>query len=205
LATERFCFLSSEKVIAASIIIASFVMASLTSINACTVITHSSKQPRLSAVTTGNFFQPNVAEDTDRRIRMNTANVGALTVSMDSPYLWRDWMPVVSKPGIDGGSPTATLVSVILTNKGERSETVSWSANIYDNEGTAHPISLGDRNNMMRSSVELDAGQTVRLDLLGHDGPYLPVGHLVSVELVFGTGSASTQLISSQVEIRKTM
>ncbi len=50
---------------------------------------------------------------------MNTANVGALTVSMDSPYLWRDWMPVVSKPGIDGGSPTATLVSVILTNKGE--------------------------------------------------------------------------------------
>ena len=42
-----------------------------------------------------------------------------VSVELGTPYLWRDWQPIVNSPGPDGGSPLYVSFDFLVTNSSE--------------------------------------------------------------------------------------
>lgn len=61
--------------------------------------------------------------------------IGKCRITAASIYAWRDWMPVVSKPGPDGGSPLHAKVTLTLDNSAGEATKLNCNAVVVDEKG----------------------------------------------------------------------
>jgi hypothetical protein len=105
--------------------------------------------------------------------------LGACKIQVLKEYFWRDWMPIVSRPGTDGGSPLYSKVTLSLDNSIGGSNKLSFQAVIVDNKGRSYPANFQSRE----WNGELKPGEIRTVELFDKDGPYLPVRDSVHVEM----------------------
>jgi hypothetical protein len=136
--------------------------------------------------------------------------LGACKITVLKTYFWRDWMPIVSRPGPDRGSPLHAKVQLSLDNSTGNADTFSFRAVIVDSKGKVYPTtfhvlpnyrvlpedidkSYSTLDDKTRKSIdarynvvwngELKPGEVRTVEFLGADGPYLPVGDMAHVEI----------------------
>ena len=161
----------------------------------------------------------------------SSARLDSSTITVLEVYCWRDWMPIVAQPGPDRGSPLRVRVRLQLDNSGGATR-LAFHARVLDAAGKAYPITFGAQPNYRilpvavaatyreldpaaRQAVDakygvvwsgaLQPGEGREVELLASDGPYLPVGSDVRVELTWTDAQgASVSLTTGPATINRT-
>tara|TARA_Y100001960_G_scaffold330627_1_gene425180 strand:+ start:84 stop:656 length:573 start_codon:yes stop_codon:yes gene_type:complete len=135
----------------------------------------------------------------------SSIRINGFDIALSDPYLWRDWQPVVSNPGADGGSPLRAAVTLVIVNREEIKRPISWKSLLESAEGEQFPLHWTDRAQIPQSATTLGSGQTYQLDLVVHNGPYLPVGSSASINFQFEiNGDPAGDLSSGSVSVERT-
>jgi hypothetical protein len=125
---------------------------------------------------------PSVEKEPSHRIPAidsvgESGNLGKCSVSIESVYCWRDWQPIVEKPGKDGGSPLYVKTNIHVDNSTGSATKLSWNAYAFEvTTGKYHPIELLDKNGTPKWHGEVGDSEVRTAELMTHDGPYLNVG-----------------------------
>ncbi len=143
---------------------------------------------------------------------INTVELDSITVlssceiSLGEPYFWRDWQPVVIDPGPDGGSPLRVAVVLQITNFGDVIQQIAWEGSLTDVDEVSYLMQFTDRSQTPMNSVTLAPGEKYTIHLVGHDGPYLPVGSKASLSLRLTADDKNTGNITTlPVIVNQTM
>ncbi|HTY62931.1 MAG TPA: hypothetical protein VMG30_11830 [Acidobacteriota bacterium] len=153
-----------------------------------------------------------------------TIQCGKCKITVIGAYCWRDWMPVVAKPGPDGGSPLHARVKLTLDNSAGDPTELGLRAAIVDGKGQSYPLSFGirrysrpfadDVSGRGRISAaakgksaatsqgeswngNLNRGEVREVELVATDGPFLPAGSRVRVWMEWTDKAGNTAVITT--------
>ncbi len=156
--------------------------------------------------------------------------IGACKITVLKTYFWRDWMPIVSDPGPDHGSPLHAKVQLNLDNSAGGSNKLSFRAVIIDGKGQSYPAAFHVLPNFRvlpetidnpeswrslddeaRKSVieqynvywngELKPGEVRKVELLAADGPYLPVASGAGVEITLTDQKGGSVVVKTPITL----
>jgi hypothetical protein len=106
------------------------------------------------------------------------AKVGDVTITVVDSYYWRDWMPDVSDPGPDGGSPLNVKIQIRLDNTLGADTFLFFNITVCDKDNHAHPVAL--RTPLGKDKRDWDgslaAGEIKTIELRTSKGPYIAAG-----------------------------
>jgi len=106
-----------------------------------------------------------------------------ISVELGTPYLWRDWQPTVGNPGPDGGSPLYVSFNFLITNSSESHQEMAWVVYVKDADNVLRELRFTDRSQMPLNSMSIAPDKAVTIELVAHNGPYLPIGNMASLHL----------------------
>ena len=136
----------------------------------------------------------------------NTVVLSNCEIGLKELYFWRDWQRDVVDPGPDGGSPLRVAVVLEITNLGDVVQQIVWEGFVKDGDDVSYPVQFTDRSQTPQFSVTLSPGQKYMIDLIGHDGPYLPVESKASLNLIMTVdGKDRGNITSTQLLVNQTM
>jgi hypothetical protein len=149
-------------------------------------------------------------------------------IAVSSVYFWRDWMPIVQHPGPDQGSPLYSKVKLRIENTTSASVKLLFKAVAIDEQGQSYPATfdvqpdytlLPKRVYDGYSSLDAQAkkyaatkygliwdgglkpGEVREVELVSHDGPYLPPGRRVHIAFTFSDPEGHSAIIRSPSDI----
>ena len=70
------------------------------------------------------------------------AGPGPWTITVVDVYFWRDWMPIVDRPGPDRGSPLRAKIKLRIENPPAGATKLAVRAVVLDDKGQTYPISF---------------------------------------------------------------
>jgi len=106
-----------------------------------------------------------------------SGTLGKCSVSINRIYSWRDWQPIVEKPGKDWGSPLYMKCEVHVDNSTGSAAQLSWDAYVFEMAiGEFHPIHIIDKNGTPKWDGHVGDSEVKTAELMTNDGPYLDVG-----------------------------
>ena len=93
-------------------------------------------------------------------------------------------MPIVQKPGPDGGSPLYININLQFDNSSRSEEKLTWKSYVFDIETRKFQlVQLVDKMHGPKWDGQISESEETKIELMSHDGPYLAVGR--EVILVF--------------------
>jgi len=127
-----------------------------------------------------------------------------VSVELGTPYLWRDWQPIVNSPGPDGGSPLYVSFDLLITNASEIRQEIAWVVYVEDADNILRELRFTDRSQIPVSSMSIAPDKAVTIELVAHNGPYLPIGNKTSlhVELLVNNKYRAEQRTTSVIVYR---
>jgi hypothetical protein len=162
----------------------------------------------------------------------SAAVIGTCRIKVLEANIWRDWMPMVEHPGPDGGSPLRAKVKLWLDNSSGQTEKLSFHAFVVTDKGQSYDLPLqilpdyrilpdkvfnklptSDGNSEMKISARygvmwngvLKKGESRVVELAVSEGPYLPVGSRVHIEIKCTNQKGESIIIKTpDVMIRRT-
>jgi len=125
--------------------------------------------------------------------------LGACEIRVLDAYFWRDFMPIVSRPGPDGGSPLRVRVRLSVDNSRGVENKFSFRAVIVDEKGQSHPITFRGTQRGMMWDGEINTSEVREIELVAADGPYLPAGSGVHVEITWTDRKGDSVIVRTPV------
>ena len=125
--------------------------------------------------------------------------INDVRIEATSASFWRDWMPMVSRPGPDGGSPLYSLVRFQFHNTGTTTRRFSFTAEVHDGTGGIHAVPF----RIMRTysgppwNGEIGPGERRDIEILSHDGPYLQIRSRVFAVVTWSDGQGGRGVLRS--------
>lgn len=148
------------------------------------------------------------------------AKLDACEISVLDIYFWRDFMPIVSRPGPDGGSPLRAKVKLSLDNSRGADNEFSFKTVVVDEEGRVYPVSfqvmprnrvpsyrtpderakrtIAASHDVMRN-VEVKRSEISEIELITAEGPYLPAGNSIHVEITWTDQKGDSVIVRTPV------
>jgi len=108
-----------------------------------------------------------------------------ISVELGTPYLWRDWQPIVNSPGPDGGSPLYVSFDFLVTNSSDSRQEIAWAVYVKDADNVLRELRFTDRSQIPLNSMSIAPDKAVTIELVAHNGPYLPIGNTTSLQVQF--------------------
>lgn len=124
--------------------------------------------------------------------------LGDCQIAVLEVSFWRDWMPIVAHPGPDHGSPLRAVIKLQLNNLSVSDAKLSWTAAVMGDDGKSNPLelrALPDRGAIWNRTLK--KGERREIVLTAQDGPYLPVGSLLRVEMTWTDQNNKTALVKT--------
>lgn len=120
------------------------------------------------------------------------ADRAAMTATVTGFFCWRDWMPIVAKPGPDHGSPLMAKATCQLDNTGSGAVKLACAGTVKDADGKAHPVKLkmlaADQETAWDGALAAGEKREVRFRLV-NDDLYLAVGSKITLVIVLTDGA----------------
>ncbi len=134
-----------------------------------------------------------------------SGNVGNVTISIIGASFWRDWMPEVSKPGPDGGSPLQSRISIRLDSDDANDSVLSFDVRIYDANkqvyATRYSVKSGPGERAWDGRL---SAQSDVVELVTREGAYLPVGEKVVAVINWSDQNGNTgSVVTREAEVRR--
>ena len=114
-------------------------------------------------------------------------------------YFWRDFMPIVSRPGPDGGSPLRARVRLRIDNTTGADDKLSFRAVIVDEKGQPHPAAFRVEQRGGVWGGEVKASEVRENELITDGGPYLRVGSGVHCEITWTDRKGDSVIVRTPV------
>jgi hypothetical protein len=141
--------------------------------------------------------------------------IGACEISVLDTYFWRDFMPIVSRPGPDGGSPLRAKVKLSIDNSRGPDNKFSFEAAIVDDRGQIYPVPfrIMEQGRMSSSATtrgamwdgEIKTAEVREIVLVTAEGPYLQVGSSIHVEMTWTDRKGDSAVVRTpDGQIRRT-
>ena len=108
-----------------------------------------------------------------------------ISVELGTPYLWRDWQPTVGNLGPDGGSPLYVSFDFLVTNSSDSRQEIAWAVYVKDADNVLRELRFTDRSQIPLNSMSIAPDKAVTIELVAHNGPYLPIGNTTSLQVQF--------------------
>ena len=124
--------------------------------------------------------------------------LGDCQITVLEVSFWRDWMPIVAHPGPDHGSPLRAVIKLRLSNSSAADVKLAWTAAVIGDDGKSNLLefrALPDDGAIWNRT--LTKGGSREIVMTAQDGPYLPVGSLVCVEMIWTDQKNKTVLIKT--------
>jgi len=155
------------------------------------------------------------------------AELGACKLEVLRAYFWRDWMPIVAKPGPDGGSPLRARITLWLDNGKGQTVRPAFKAAFVDAKGQRYPAAFQILPNYRLLPVEVDkalfdyseddrrnalakyrvnwdgvlyAGETRVVEISTGEGPYFVAKSPVRVEITWTDPTGKTATIKTPLQ-----
>jgi hypothetical protein len=159
---------------------------------------------------TGCLKTVSAAENDYASTERTIFELGQCKITVLGLYAWRDWQPVVERPGPEGGSPLYVKVKLRVANQGTGTDTLSYRAVIIAEDGKSYEATFkilpnlgvmpdaamesygnlddqGKKDMLAKYNVEWDgslhSAEDRLVEIITHDGPYLPVASRIRVEI----------------------
>lgn len=114
--------------------------------------------------------------------------LGVVEISVIDQYFWRDFMPGWHPDrGEDGGSPLYVNVHVRFCNLASWDEYLFIRSAYIRCDGRDYPVTLKDINGSPPWDGTVPGDSTIIVQLMTHEGPYVPVSSEVVVVITFET------------------
>jgi hypothetical protein len=140
-------------------------------------------------------IENNFTLDEINKLHLN-GSIMNISISLSNVYCWRDFQPVVTDPQPDGGSPLFTKLNVNLTNNQEVKYILTINSWIFY-ENQSYPIIFKDRGAREINNISVNVNQTLSIEMVNHNGPFVPIDSLVYVLTEFSTDNENIILLSS--------
>ncbi|MCF6226024.1 MAG: hypothetical protein L3J22_06935 [Xanthomonadales bacterium] len=128
-----------------------------------------------------------------------------LKITLVDVFIWRDWQPVVSRPGKDGGSPLKVVSSFMFNNSKGDSKKTHWEAwLLLSGAESIYPIEIWNADSMLPWSGNLQAKEVKGVKLRTSSGPYLRVGDELTLVVRFIVDGEEIVIKSEPTEIMRT-
>lgn len=124
--------------------------------------------------------------------------LGDCRIAVLEVSFWRDWMPIVAHPGPDHGSPLRAVIKLRLSNSSAAEAKLAWTAAVIGDDGKSNPLelrALPEGGTIWNRTLK--KGESREIVLNAQDGPYLPVGSLVCVEMTWTDQNNKTVLVKT--------
>jgi hypothetical protein len=131
--------------------------------------------------------------------RGTTSRIGVCEIRVLDAYFWRDFMPIVSHPGPDGGSPLRARVRLSVDNSRGVENKFSFRTVVVDEKGQSHPITFRGTQRGMMWDGEIKTSELREIELVAADGPYLPAGSGVHVEITWTDRKGDSVIVGTPV------
>ena len=128
---------------------------------------------------------------------LNRGEIGNVRFSIQDPYVWRDWQPLVRQPGPDGGSPLMASFRLTGNNPTPTKKAFSIRAWVSAKDGVVTPVEIVDRTRLSIERLSLDSYSKREISLLIPDGPYLDPGMEIALLLEIKAEIGKPLLLSS--------
>jgi hypothetical protein len=128
-----------------------------------------------------------------------------LKIAILNVYAWRDWQPIVSRPGDDYGSPLLLIADFTFTNLSDKTKNAHWEA-FLKQEGINQiiPIELWDSESEQPWGGKIKGKEKLKVQLRTNSGPYLKSGNIVTLFIHFYVDGESISLRSKPIKIMET-
>jgi hypothetical protein len=133
-------------------------------------------------------------------------DIAGLRVEVTSVIAYRDWMPGVGlERGEDGGSPLHVVVGLALSNSGSKPLRLDRAARLGMSGEALAAIVLDDLSGTTVWPLVVAPGEPVRLQLGTRNGPMLPVGASLALEIdLRETGGGAVEISFSSLPVGRT-
>ena len=134
-----------------------------------------------------------------------STRVGSVTVNVIGASFWRDWMPEVTKPGPDGGSPMQSRISLRLDGAEANDSMLNFNVRIYDANGHVHATRYSAESGTGNRAWDgtLSAKSEV-IELVSRQGAYLPVGEKIVAVITWSDQNGNTgSVVTREGEVRR--
>lgn len=129
-------------------------------------------------------------------------NSEGMRIELIEANLWRDWQPMVSRAGPDGGSPLKVVTQFSFHNKGTTKKIAHWEASLYSSDfGEIFPIELWDANSNKPWGGDLNGNERSKVELRTSSGPYIKSGRKVVLVVDFFVDGELMRVKSNLIEI----
>ena len=128
---------------------------------------------------------------------LNRGEIGNVKFSIQDPYVWRDWQPLVRQPGPDGGSPLMASFRLTGINPTSTNKAFSIRAWVSAKDGVVTPVEIVDRTRFSIERLSLDSLSKREISLLIPNGPYLDPGTEITLLLEIKAEIGKPLLLSS--------
>lgn len=156
------------------------------------------------------------------------AQLNGCTITALSVYFWRDWMPIVEHPGTDHGSPLYAKAKLLVDNTAGGAKKFSCKGMVIDEKGESQAMTfqampdyrlLPDAISKSYPSLDekgkgevlakynviwdgsLKPGEVREVEMISHDGPYLPVGSRIHVEFTFTDQQSRSVIVKTPTDV----
>lgn len=126
------------------------------------------------------------------------AVIGDVEITVLDVSYWRDWMPDVSDPGPDGGSPLRTKIQAQLHNSGKVDASLGFDAVLYDEDNHSYTIEF---DTVVDKEVHawdglVSAGEIDTIEFVARNGPYTIVGTRIKTTFTWRDENNNTAILN---------
>ncbi|MBT3311025.1 MAG: hypothetical protein HN737_12865 [Desulfobacterales bacterium] len=128
-----------------------------------------------------------------------------IKITLADTFIWRDWQPIVSRPGKDDGSPLMIVSSFIFDNSKGGPKEIHWEAFLLlSGTENIYPVEIWDADSILPWGGNLQANETKSVRLRTSSGPYLKVGDRLTLVVRFIINGEELVMKSKPTEIMRT-
>jgi hypothetical protein len=184
----------------------------------CQHVAHQARPP----VTSNPYVDPAWVLEDEQVFKLGDCNI-----VVTRAFFWRDWMPIVSSPGPDHGSPLRSKISFWVDNSKGKESHITLKAVAVDTKKQSYPLTISilpnyqllpedvakafrdyDEAAQKKAMGEyrvvwdniLYPGEARLVEVASSDGPYLPPGSEVRVDVTWTDATGKSVVVSTPLQ-----
>ena len=140
-----------------------------------------------------------------KELKPVTVQNDGLGITLNEIHLWRDWQPMVARPGKDGGSPLKVVATYTIVSAKTSAQKIHWRASLSARKGAQkYPLEMWEADSENPWGGNLKALETRKVRLRTSSGPYVKAGDMFVLEVTFNGDGEELMSTSQPVKVEAT-
>ena len=128
----------------------------------------------------------------------DSKRINGCLLTLEDPYIWRNWQPTIAMPGPDGGSPLLLSLDFTMVNLTSSEKLFFLKGWVKSGDLGMTRITLTNRRGLSQTIVKLKPDTSRRISVVSRDGPYVAIGSTAIVVLELETKEGDAIVVATR-------